>query len=99
MIDKIGDSDDLFTLTVSSFIDRYTKAIAGLPGVLHIWILLDCANHGFAANSLAWMFAVPPKKFPTIRAVPPVAEPQISSLIADAHSPSSDDHSPRMTRV
>ena len=51
VIDKIGHGDRLFRLAISSFIDGYTKAVASLPCVFYIWILLlDVANHGFAAD-------------------------------------------------
>jgi len=74
VIDKIGNRDCLFWLTISGFIDRYTEAIAGLPSIFHIRILLGVANHSFAANALSVEFTVPPKKFPTVGSVLPMAE-------------------------
>jgi hypothetical protein len=75
VIDEVGNCDGLFTLTVSSFIDRYAEAITGLPGIFYIWILEDSANDSFAADAPSGGFTVPPKKFPTIRSMLPTAEP------------------------
>jgi hypothetical protein len=77
----------LFTL--SSFIDGYTKAVASLLCVFYIWILLDVANHGFAADPFSNKFIVPPEKLPAIGSILPTTESQISLLIAHAHCPSS----------
>src|ERR1039457_3118959 len=74
VIDKVGHCDGLFTLTVPSFIDRYAKTITRLPGLFYIWILLDGANDGFAADAPAGGFNIPPKKLPTIRSMFPMAE-------------------------
>ena len=52
---------------------------------------LDGADDGFAADPDTGGFSVPPKEPPTIRSTPPMAEPQISWLIANAHDPSSGD--------
>jgi hypothetical protein len=75
VIDKVRNCDGLFTLTVSSFIDRYAEAVTRLPGIFNIWILLNGANGGFAADAPSGGFTVPPKKFPTIRSMFPTAEP------------------------
>src|SRR5271157_2670916 len=66
VVDKVGNCDGLFTLTVSSFIDRYSEAVAGLPCVFYIWVLEDGANDGFAADAPSGGFTVPPKKFPAV---------------------------------
>jgi hypothetical protein len=91
VIDKVGNGDGLFRLTISCLIDRYAEAVTRLPSVFHIWILLDGADDCFATDAHAGGFSVPPKELPTIRSTPPMAEPQISSMITDAHDPSSGD--------
>jgi len=91
VIDNVGNGDGLFRLTISCLIDRYAEAVTRLPGVFHIWVLLNGADDGFAADADTGGFSVPPKELPTIRSTPPMAEPQISSLIANAHDPSSGD--------
>ena len=91
VIDNIGNGDGLFRLTISCLIDRYAEAVTRLPGVFHIWVLLNGADDGFAADPDTGGFSVPPKEPPTIRSTPPMAEPQISWLIANAHDPSSGD--------
>jgi hypothetical protein len=91
VIDNVGNGDGLFRLTISCLIDRYAEAVTRLPGVFHIWVLLNAADDGFSADADTGGFSVPPKELPTIRSTPPMAEPQISSLIADAHDPSSGD--------
>jgi len=91
VIDNVGNGDGLFRLTISCLIDRYAEAVTRLPGVFHIWVLLDAADDGFAADADTGGFSVPPKELPTIRSTPPMAEPQISSLIANAPDPSSGD--------
>src|SRR5713226_8596431 len=91
MINKVGNCYRLFPLAISSLIDRYAQAITCLPSVFQIRIFLDCANDSFAPDARSVGFKVPPEEFPTIRSLLPLAKPQISSLIADAHSPSSGD--------
>jgi hypothetical protein len=91
VIDKVANCDSLFTLTISSLINRYPEAVTRLPGVLHVWILPHSANDGFATDPDSVGLAVPPKELATIRPTLPMAESQISSLIADAHDPSSGD--------
>ena len=91
MIDKVGNGNGLFRLTISCRIDRNAETVTPLPGVFHIWILLDGADDGFATDADTGGLSVPPKKLPTIRSTPPMAEPQITSLIADTHDPSSGD--------
>jgi len=91
MIDKVANGDSLFRLTISCLIDRYAEAVTRLPGVFHTWVLLDGADDGFPTDADTAGFSVPPKELPTIRSAPPMAEPQISSLIANAHDPSSGD--------
>jgi hypothetical protein len=39
MINEVRDSYHLFALTVSSLVDRYPQAVAGLPGIFGIGIL------------------------------------------------------------
>src|SRR6266566_8909269 len=89
MINKVGNCYSLFPLAISSLIDRYAQAITCLPSVFQIRVLLDGANDSFAPDAHSGGFAVPPEELPTIRSLLPLAKPQISSLIADAHSPSS----------
>src|SRR5882762_6920607 len=91
MINKVGNCYSLFPLAISSLIDRYAQAITCLPSVFQIRIFLDYANDSFAPGACSVGFAVPPQELPTIRSLFPLAKPQISSLIADAHSPSSGD--------
>jgi len=62
-----------------------------LAGAFQIWILQDGANDSFAPDAHSGGFAAPPKELPTIRSLLPLAKPQISSLIADSHGPSSGD--------
>ncbi len=52
-------------------------------------MLLNGADDGFEADADTGGFSVPPKELPTIRSTPPMAEPQISPLIANAHDPCS----------
>jgi menaquinone-dependent protoporphyrinogen IX oxidase len=75
VIDKVRYGDSLFTLTVSSFINRHAEAVAGLPSVFYIWILVDVADHGFATNPFSNEFTVPPKKLPTSRSSLPTTKP------------------------
>ena len=91
MINQVGNGDGLFGLTISCLIDRNAEAVTRLPGDFHIWILLDGADDGFATDADTGGFSVPPKELPTIRSAPPMAEPQITSLIADRRDPSSGD--------
>jgi hypothetical protein len=91
MINKVGNCYSLFTLAIACFVDRYAEAMTRLPSVFQIWILLDGANDSFAPDAHPGGFAVPPKELPTIRPLLPLAKPQISSLIADSHGPSSGD--------
>src|SRR5258708_3634848 len=81
-------------LRIACFVDRYAQAITCLPSVFQIRVLLDGANDSFAPDAHSGRFAVPPKELPTIRSLLPLAKPQISSLIADAHSPSSGTFAP-----
>src|SRR6266481_4359095 len=92
MINKVGNCYSLFPLAISSLIDRYAQAITCLPSVFQIWILLNGANDSFAPDADSGGFAVPPEELPTIRSLLPLAKPQISSLIADSHGPSSGDY-------
>jgi hypothetical protein len=91
VINQVGNSDGLFGLTIACLIDRNAEAVTRLPRVFYIWILLDGADDGFATDSDTGEFFVPPKELPTIRSTPPMAEPQITSLIADTHDPSSGE--------
>src|SRR5256885_9767437 len=50
VIDNVGNGDGLFRLTISCLIDRYAEAVTRLPGVFHIWVLLNGADDGFAAD-------------------------------------------------
>src|SRR6266481_933435 len=94
MINKVGNCYSLFPLAISSLIDRYAQAITCLPSVFQIWILLNGANDSFAPDADSGGFAVPPEELPTIRSLLPLAKPQISSLIAHPHSPSSGTVAP-----
>ena len=49
-------------------------------------------NDSFAPDARSVGFKVPPEELPTIRSLLPLAKPQISSLIADSHGPSSGDY-------
>ena len=89
VINQVGNGDGLFGLTISCLIDRNEEAVTRLPGFFHIWILLDGADDGFTTDANTGGFFVPPKELPAIRPTPPMAEPQIASLIADTHDPSS----------
>src|SRR6266853_2981554 len=91
MINKVGNCYSLFTLAISSLIDRHAQAVTCLPGAFQIWILQDGANDSFAPDARSVGFKVPPEELPTIRSLLPLAKPQISSLIAHPHSPSSGD--------
>src|SRR5882672_1405065 len=91
MINKVGNRYSLFTLTIACLVDRYAEAVTRLPSIFQIRILLDCANDGFAPDARSVGFKVPPEELPTIRSLLPLAKPQISSLIAHPHSPSSGD--------
>jgi hypothetical protein len=91
VIDKIGNCYSLFTLTIACFVDRYAQAITCLPSVFQIRILLGCANDSFAPDARSVGFKVLPQELPTIRSLFPSAKPQVSTLIPDAHSPSSGD--------
>jgi hypothetical protein len=91
MVNTVGNCYNQFTLTIACFVDRYAEAITHLPNVFKMWILLDGANDSFAPDTHPGGFAVPPKELPTIRSLLPTAKPQISSLIADSHGPSSGD--------
>jgi hypothetical protein len=84
--------NSLFTMTIACFVDRHAQAITCLPSVFQIRVLLDGANDSFAPDADSGGFAVPPKELPTIRPLLPLAKPQISSLIADSHGPSSGDY-------
>src|SRR5882672_9227373 len=92
MINKVGNRYSLFTLTIACIVDRYAEAVTRLPSIFQIRILLDCANDGFAPDARSVGFKVPPEELPTIRSLLPLAKPQISSLIADSHGPSSGDY-------
>jgi hypothetical protein len=94
VIDKVSNCYGLFALTIACFVDGCTEAVTRLPSVFQIRILLDCANDSFAPDARSVGFAVPPKELPMIRSLLPLAEPQISSLIADSHSPSSSTFAP-----
>src|SRR5229473_2106373 len=94
MIDKVGNCYSLFTLAISSLIDRHTQAVTCLPGAFQIWILLDGANDSFAPDAHSGGFAIPPKELPTIRSLFPLSKPQISPLIANSHSSSSGVYCP-----
>src|SRR5882762_3643232 len=94
MINKVGNCYSLFPLAISSLIDRYAQAITCLPSVFQIWILVDGANDSFAPDARSVGFKVPPEELPTIRSLLPLAKPQISSLVADSHSPSSGTVAP-----
>src|SRR6267378_8678964 len=91
MINKVGNCYSLFPLAISSLIDRHAQAITCLPSVFQIWILLDGSNDSFAPDARSGGFTVPPEELPTIRCLLPLAKPQISSLIADSHRPTSGD--------
>src|SRR5207302_1366718 len=69
MINKVGDCYSLFTLAISSLINRHAQAITCLPSVFQIWILLDGANDRFAPDAHSGGFAVPPEELPTISTV------------------------------
>jgi hypothetical protein len=56
--DEVGNGDDLFPLAISILIDRHAEAVAGLPRVFHIWILLMGANDGFATDAHAGRLSV-----------------------------------------
>jgi hypothetical protein len=92
VIDKVGNCNSLFPLTIACFVDRYAQAITCLSSVSQIRVLLDGANDSFAPDADSGGFAVPPEELPTIRSLLPLAKPQISSRIADSHGPSSGDY-------
>src|SRR2546430_16488750 len=66
VIDNVGNGDGLFRLTISCLIDRYAEAVTRLPGVFPIWVLLNGADDGFAADPDNRGVSVPPKGTPTI---------------------------------
>ena len=74
VIDNVGNGDGLFRLTISCLIDGYAEAVTRLPGVFYIWVLLNGADDGFAAEADTGGFSIPPKEFPTIRSTPPMEE-------------------------
>ena len=89
MIRQVGDRNQLFLLPVSSFVDGHSEAVAGLPSLFNIRVLLNGSYDRLAAYSLPGKFDVPPKKFPTVRSRLAMAKSKISSLIARSHFASS----------
>jgi hypothetical protein len=77
----------LFLLSVSSLVDGHPEAVAGLPSLLNIRVLLNGSYDRLAPYSLPGKFDIPPKKFPAVRSRLAMAKPKISSLVAYSHFP------------
>src|SRR5271157_2617822 len=83
------DSNQVFSLPVSSLVDGHPQTFAGLPSLFNIRVLLNGSDDGLTAHSLPAQFYVPPKKFPAVRSRLAMAKPKISSLVACSHFSSS----------
>ena len=81
----------MFLLPVSILVDGHPEAVAGLPSVFDVRVLVNGPYDGLAAYSLPNKFDVPPKKFPTVRSRLAMGKPKISSLVTCSHFPSSGD--------
>jgi len=75
VIDQVCNRNQLFSLPVSSFVDGHSQAVAGLPSLFNIRVLLNRSYDRLAAYSLPGKFDIPPKKFPTIRSRLAMAKP------------------------
>ena len=57
MIHQVGDRYRLFLLPVSSLVDGHPQAVAGLPSLFNIRVLLNRSYDRLAAYSLPGNFA------------------------------------------
>jgi len=65
----------------------HPQAVAGVPSLFNIRVLLNGSDDRLAPHSLPSKFDVPPNKFPAVRPGLAMAKPKISSLVACSDFP------------
>ncbi len=82
VIDKVRNCDGSFTLTVSSFIDRYAEAVTRLRGISNIWITAEwCQWWLCGGRAFRWVHC-PTKETPNNRVH--VSDARALDILADS---------------